>query len=223
MPAASDQAGLRCVVLCSHLVELVSISETTGPPRCDVLQGPVLLLNRYYVPVCTTTVRRGIVLLYAGNAQVLDAEGATYDFARWRQLPVVNGDPGIPTVDSTLRVPRVLQLLGFDRMPKTRIRLSRRNLLLRDDHQCQYCGVRPGVRHLNVDHVRPRSRGGPHSWDNLVISCRNCNLRKGQRTPEEAGMKLVRKPQRPRWSPTAHILMSHQRPLDEWQPFLLAG
>ncbi len=183
----------------------------------------MLLLNRYYVPVCTTTVRRGIVLLYAGNAQVLDADGTTYDFTHWRQLPIVNGDPGIPTVNSALRVPRVLQLVRFDRMPRTRIRLSRRNLLLRDDQQCQYCGARPGVRHLNVDHVWPRSRGGPHSWDNLVISCRSCNLKKGQRTPEEAGMKLVRRPQRPRWSPTAQILMCHQRPLTEWQPFLLAG
>ena len=207
----------------SRHVETRSNSETNSPWQRDVLQGPVLLINRYFLPVCITTVRRGIVLLYTGNALVLDTEGASYDFACWRQLPVINGDPGIPTVDSTLRVPRVLQLLGFDRMPRTRIRLSRRNLLLRDDHQCQYCGVRPGVRHLNVDHVRPRSRGGPHSWENLVISCRTCNLRKGQRTPEEAGMKLVRRPQRPRWSPTVHILMSHQRPLVEWQPFLLAG
>ena len=204
-------------------MELSSNPGTTGPDECDVLQRPVLLINRYYVPVCITTVRRGIVLLYTGNAQVLDADGATYDFSRWRQLPVVNGDRGIPTVDSTLRVPRVLQLLRFDRMPQTRIRLSRRNLLLRDQHQCQYCGARPGVRHLNVDHVRPRSRGGAHSWENLVISCRSCNLKKGQRTPEEAGMKLVRRPQRPRWSPTAHILMSHQQLLVEWQPFLLAG
>ena len=113
--------------------------------------------------------------------------------------------------------------MRYDRAPRVVVRLTRRNLMLRDQHQCQYCGKRPGPRELNVDHVVPRSRGGRDSWENLVVSCRLCNLKKGRRTPSEAGMALLRAPQRPRWSPTAHLLMAVREAYTEWQPFLKAG
>jgi 5-methylcytosine-specific restriction endonuclease McrA len=189
----------------------------------DVLERPVLLLNRYYAPVSVASVRRAIVLLYAGSAQALDESGDAYDFGAWRHLSVRPTDDGLPIVGGVLRVPRVLHLLRYDRTPHVAIRLTRRNLLLRDGQQCQYCGSRPGMQQLDVDHVWPRSRGGTDSWENLVISCRACNLQKGQRTPEEAGMKLVRRPRRPRWSTAAHIRLLLERPFSEWQPFLKAG
>jgi 5-methylcytosine-specific restriction endonuclease McrA len=191
--------------------------------RGDVLLRPVLLLNRLYVPICTVTVRRAMVLLYSGAAQALDEEGQMHDFWRWSLLPVRHGDDRLPLVASALRVPRVLHLLHYDRLPQVAVRLTRQNLLRRDQEQCQYCGCRPGPRNLNLDHVRPRSRGGTDSWENLVISCRACNLKKGHRTPDEAGMALIRRPQRPGWSTTALILMGLGRPFSEWEPFLKAG
>jgi hypothetical protein len=190
----------------------------------DVLTVPVLVLNRLYQPVQLTTARRAFVLLYAGAAQALDDLGEAYDFDRWRGLPVRDElDDGITIIGGSLRVPRVLHLSRYDRRPRVSVRLTRRNLMYRDAHQCQYCESRPPQRDLNIDHVVPRSRGGPDSWENLVVSCRNCNLRKGWRTPEEANMRLVRRPMRPRWSTTAQILLGSQTRFPEWEPFLKAS
>ncbi len=199
--------------------------ETLNGPRetRDVLGLPVLLLNRHYTPVSVTTARRAMVLLYGGAAQALDDRGETHDFWTWLRLPVRRDDDEITIVGGALRVPRVLHLLRYDRAPRFTVRLTRKNLMLRDSHQCQYCGKRPSLRELNVDHVLPRSRGGGDSWENLVVSCRICNLKKGRRTPEEAGMRLLRTPQKPRWSTTAHILLATREPFHEWQPFLLTG
>ncbi len=186
----------------------------------DVLSVPVLVLNRHFAPVSVIPARRAMSLLYTGCAQAIDDQGEVFDFGRWSRLPVRDEDDGLPVVTGSLRVPRVLHLVRYDRMPKNIVRLTRRNLLLRDQFECQYCQRRPGVRELNVDHVLPRSRGGLDTWENLVISCRDCNLRKGRRTPEEASMRLLRRPQRPRWSMGAHILLAARDPFREWRPFL---
>jgi 5-methylcytosine-specific restriction endonuclease McrA len=189
----------------------------------DVLSVPVLLLNRFYSPVSVTTARRAVVLLYAGAAHAIDDSGDTHDFDAWLELPVRDRDDGIPMVGRSFRVPRVLHLLRYERTPRVTVRLTRRNLMLRDSHQCQYCGKRPPLRDLNVDHVVPRSRGGNDSWENLVVSCRICNLKKGRRTPDEAGMHLLQPPRQPRWTTAAHILLSLREPYQEWHPFLAVG
>jgi hypothetical protein len=183
----------------------------------------VLLLNRHFAPVSVATARRAFVLLYGDAAHAVDDNGETYDFKRWVQVPIRNLDDGIPIVGGCVRVPRVLHLLRYDRAPRVAVRLTRRNLMLRDQHQCQYCGKRPSIRDLNVDHVIPRSRGGADSWENLVVSCRTCNLRKGRRTPTEAGMALLSVPHRPRWSTATQIRLVTREPFAEWQPFLQTG
>jgi 5-methylcytosine-specific restriction endonuclease McrA len=181
----------------------------------DGLSFPVLLLNRYLSPVTVASARRALVLLYAGSARALDRSGDAYDFGAWRELPVGHSDDGIKIVGGLLRLPRVLHLLRYDRFPSHAVRLTRRNLLLRDDYQCQYCKCRPGIRELNIDHVLPRSRGGSDSWDNLVVSCRSCNLKKGRRLPHEAKMSLLKRPSEPRWSTTRHIQLLIKSPYDE--------
>lgn len=203
----------------------MGIRDSTIRPgsQRDVLCLPVLLLNRFFAPVGLITVRRAMVLHYCDAAHALDEDGEPYDFATWRLVPVREEDDAVPIVGGALRAPRVMHLLRYDRSPRVVIRLTRRNLMLRDRYQCQYCGRQPGVRELNIDHVIPRSRGGTDSWENLVISCRTCNLAKGRRTPAEAGMHLLDKPRKPRWSTTTHILMSMREPYEEWEPFLKAG
>jgi 5-methylcytosine-specific restriction endonuclease McrA len=188
--------------------------------RANLLNVPVLLLNRHYSPVSVTTARRAMILLFGGAALAVDERGDSHDFPAWRRLPVRDSDDGIPVVGGALRVPRVLHLLRYDRAPRFGVRLTRRNLLLRDGYRCQYCGEEPGLRELNVDHVLPRSRGGGDSWENLVISCRRCNLSKGKQTPAEAGMRLLRTPVKPGWSTAAHIALATRTPFVEWQPFL---
>jgi 5-methylcytosine-specific restriction endonuclease McrA len=189
----------------------------------DVLSMPVLALNRYFQPVQVTTVKRGIVLLYGGAAQAIDEEGEAYDFDTWRGLPLRADDDALPIVGGSLRVPRVVHLHRYDRTPRVTVRLTRRNLMFRDAHQCQYCGKRPTLRELNIDHVVPRSRGGNDSWENLVTACRVCNLRKGWKTPEEANMRLARSPFRPKWTTTAQILLGAGWRFKEWEAFLKAS
>lgn len=192
-------------------------------PR-EPLELPVLVVNRLFQPVQVTSARRAFLLLYGGAATAIDDEGEMHDFSRWRTLPVrPPDDDELPIIGGALRVPRVLHLRRYDRMRRQPIRLSRKNVMLRDGHRCQYCANELPVRELNIDHVLPRSRGGPDTWDNLVTACRLCNLKKGRRTPEEAGMVLMAPPAAPRWSRAAQILLGSTSAFKEWAPFLKAG
>jgi len=190
----------------------------------DPLHLPVLVLNRYYQPVRITTARRAFRLLYTGNASALDDHGERYDFGCWRVLPVRNGiDDAVPIVSGALRVPRIVHLNRYARVRRPAVRLTRQNLMLRDGHQCQYCGSRATLRNLDLDHVLPRSRGGEDSWQNLVTACQPCNRRKGRRTPQEASMPLIRRPAMPRWSLAVQLLVCASTAYKEWEPFLKAG
>lgn len=186
----------------------------------DALTAPVLVLNRSYQPVQVTTARRAFVLLYGGAALAYE-DGDLYDFARWADRSPGEAELSIPTLRGALRIPRVLHLSRYEKTPRSLVRLSRRNVMLRDEHRCQYCGKTPGIRDLNLDHVFPRSRGGPDSWENLVTACRSCNLVKGNRTPDEAGLTLLRAPRSPRWTLAARLRMA-SFVLPEWEPFLAA-
>ena len=184
----------------------------------DVLALPVLVLNRFYEPVQVTSAKRAFVLLYGGTAMALE-DGELYDFDAWLRRPTEQ-HPAVPVVSGAIKVPRVVHLGRYDKRPRNVVRLSRRNVMLRDAHQCQYCGKRPPVRDLNIDHVVPRSRGGGDSWANLVTSCKACNLKKGARSPDDAGMRLLRAPVRPRWSCVARIMLGHGSADPSWAPFL---
>lgn len=193
------------------------------PRRADALDLPVLVVNRFFQPVQIATARRAFLLLYGGSALAIDEAGELYDFPSWRTLPLRAHDDAVPIVGGSLRVPRVIHLRRYERVRRPVVRLTRKNLMLRDAHQCQYCGRRPSLRELNIDHVVPRSRGGQDSWENLVTACRVCNLRKGWRTPDEASMRLLRQPAPPRWTMTTQILLGLSNPFEEWEPFLKTG
>jgi 5-methylcytosine-specific restriction endonuclease McrA len=169
--------------------------------------------------VRVTPARRALLLLFGGSAHALDDKFEAHDFSAWRCTKIRHGDETIGTTTGPLRVPRVLLLHRYGRVPSTTLRLSRRNVYLRDNHTCQYCGRRPTLKELNLDHVLPRSQGGRASWENLVSSCRRCNFRKGGHTPEGAGMRLLQEPKRPNWS-LAVALSAAPRHFVEWEPFL---
>jgi 5-methylcytosine-specific restriction endonuclease McrA len=116
-------------------------------------------------------------------------------------------------------VPRVLRLLHYDRVPRQRVRLNRRNIFARDSNLCQYCGKRFATSELSLDHIVPTCRGGETTWENLVCACVRCNVRKGGRTPQEAGMKLVKKPARPKRSPLLTIKLGNPK-YASWKTFL---
>ncbi len=200
------------------------VPASGGKRRLDPLSLPVLVVNRGFQPIRITTARRALTLLYSGTAQALDGDGELHDFDGWRQLPVRAGqDDPLPIVGGQLRVPRILRLRRYARCWRATVRLSRRNVMLRDGYQCQYCARPFALRELDIDHVVPRSRGGEASWTNLVTACQSCNRRKGRRTPTEAGMPLLRHPIAPRWSHSAQLLAGAPGRYSEWEPFLQAG
>ncbi len=184
-----------------------------------ILNTKVLVLNRSFLPVHITSVRRAFSLLYQGLAHAVDQEYRTFDFESWSQLSASVHDERIGLVGRAIRVPRVILLLAYDRVPKRRVRFSRFNIYTRDRNTCQYCGQTFPRSELNLDHVVPRSRGGRSTWENVVCSCHECNRKKGGRTPEEAGMKLLRSPRRPEWTPFMLENFSLRR-YKEWAPFL---
>lgn len=182
------------------------------------LDARVLVLNRSFQPVAVTRVARAFGLLYSGTARVLDEQFRTFDFESWAELAAEHGDDVIRTPRLVIKVPRVLVLQAYDRLPRSRVRFSRQNVYLRDRFTCQYCGKRFPRHRLNLDHVVPRSQGGRTTWENVVCSCVRCNLIKGGRTPEQAGMRLLREPRRPSWTSLTPLL--GKIPYQEWMPFL---
>lgn len=183
------------------------------------LDAPTLVLNRSFQPVRITTAKHAFTLLYLGRARALDGSFEPMDFEQWASVRPGPDEDAIGTTRGPIRVPRVLVLSGYNRVPSAPLRLSRRNVFLRDGFTCQYCGGRPPVRDLNLDHVMPRSRGGRSTWDNLVTSCRTCNVKKGFATPEECGMIPRARPHRPNWSMALRMAAPSTR-YAEWEPFL---
>lgn len=184
-----------------------------------MLDTSVLVLNRVYQPIHVTSVRRAVSLLYQGVARALDEQFRLMDFDSWAAIAVAVSQEAIHTPTRAIRVPRVVVLVAHAHLPRHRVRFSRLNVYARDESTCQYCGRRLPRSELNLDHVVPRSRGGSTSWENVVCSCVSCNLRKGGRTPEEAGVRLLRAPTRPQW--TSVFRAAARRALyRQWMPFL---
>ncbi len=184
-----------------------------------VINSKVLVLNRNYLPVHVTSVRRAFSLLYQGIAKAVDNQYRTFDFESWSDLSVAVREESVGIVGGAVRVPRVILLMTYDRVPRRQIRFNRFNVYARDRNTCQYCRSRLSRPSLTLDHVVPRSQGGRSTWENIVCCCQPCNRRKGGRTPRQAGMKLMQPARRPDWTPfllDALSLRGHR----EWLPFL---
>ncbi|MCL1925670.1 MAG: HNH endonuclease [Syntrophorhabdaceae bacterium] len=184
-----------------------------------MLNSSVLVLNRAFFPVHITSVRRAFCLLYAGLAKAINEQYELFDYPSWSVLSASEGDGRVGLVGRSIRIPRVLVLVAYDRVPRRAIRFSRRNVFIRDGNTCQYCGRAFPSSELNLDHVIPRSRGGKTSWENIVCSCLPCNKTKGGNPPEQAGMRLISRPAAPRWSPEYAFSFRGQIH-KEWMPFL---
>lgn len=160
----------------------------------------VLVLNFTYEALNVTTFQRAVKLIFAGKAEMLHG--------RERIL-------ASPTYE--MRMPSIIRMLYYIRRPMQKVALTKKNVLIRDDHMCQYCGAR-GDRMMTVDHVIPKSRGGESTWENLVCACMRCNNRKNNRMPREANMSLQRKPRQPKYIPWIQIRRNTLP--DEWGKFL---
>jgi 5-methylcytosine-specific restriction endonuclease McrA len=183
-----------------------------------VLHRPTLVLNRNWQPVNVTTVARALVLVWNESARVVDTDSfQLYDWSDWARLQPRDGELFIQAVTMRLKVPEVVALSGYDRLPTASVSFSRRNIFKRDHYACQYCGMQPGTDELTIDHVNPRSRGGASTWENCVLACVSCNKKKADRTPDEAHMRLKHKPVRPDWRP---LYAAHDVRIASWGKFL---
>jgi 5-methylcytosine-specific restriction endonuclease McrA len=183
-----------------------------------ILERPTLILNRNWQPVGVASVARALVKVWNDHAVIVDpADYQTYAWEDWASLTPNTGDPVIRTQKLSLRVPEVVVMTRYDKVPTYVVTFSRRNLFKRDDYQCQYCACHPGSEELTIDHVVPRAQGGNSSWENCVLACVACNSKKADRTPEQAAMPLRNKPRRPTWRP---MFAARGVRIDSWSKFI---
>jgi len=176
--------------------------ETTQQNHKCHLSQPTLILNSAWQPITIASVRSSICKVTSGLARFLEPDSyMLHDFTSWMTLEA-EGDNYISMVrDKRIRVPEIVVLASYDRFPMKKVKLTRRNLLIRDGFRCQYTGKRVSGSDATIDHVIPQSRKGGNTWDNLVIASLRANAKKANKTPEEAGMKLLKRPTEPKWSP----------------------
>jgi 5-methylcytosine-specific restriction endonuclease McrA len=158
-----------------------------------------LVLNLNYVPINVCTVRRAIILLGKGKAELLE-----------------NHRGGLHTVSAVIEAPSIIRLVYLVKRPFLPRKLSKKEVFLRDRFTCQYCGKKG--QELTLDHVIPRRQNGSHTWNNVVAACAKCNLRKAGRTPVEASMKLVKEPRVP--DPNPYLILQNRSILEEWRPYI---
>lgn len=161
---------------------------------------PVLILNVNFEPLHVCTTKRALGLVMSGKAEI-----------------ILNGRGVIRSSTAVHEIPSVIRLSHLIKRPRPRVSLSKREVLRRDEFTCQYCGRR--MRYLTIDHVIPRHRGGPHTWQNLVAACASCNRQKGGRSPQEAGMNLRRQPFEPSAS-ARYRFGAHLKKNRDWQQFI---
>lgn len=160
----------------------------------------VLQLNSWYEPMSIITPRRALVLVTKGVASV--------------ELPTsIRIYPGV-------YLPSVIRLKEYKKIPRRMQQVSKKNILVRDSHRCMYCGEKGTGAELELEHIIPKSRGGKNTWENLVASCRKCNQRKGDKTPEEAGMTLIRRPLPATIHTSTYVLRQLGAEVNEWKKYL---
>ena len=189
-----------------------------------MIDGQVLVLNKSWVAVNVASVRRALTLLYQGAARAVHpTDYSLYDFDDWCELSAMREDGRyLHTATLAIRVPEVVLLSSFNGFFRQEVRFSRRNIFERDKNQCQYCGKTFAKPDLTLDHVIPRSKGGRDAWENLVLACMKCNVRKANRTPHQANMPLLKRPVKPQWLPR----LGRRLPASEmssWQRFVDAA
>lgn len=186
------------------------------------LDRTVLVLNRRWDPIQTTSVKDAIGLVAKGSATVIDpATFERHDLLSWGEVSKAMksvGDNLIRSQYLAIVPPEVVVLTAYEGRGERSVVFSRKNIFKRDRYTCQYCGKQPGPEELTIDHVMPRSRGGTSTWENCLLACVACNKRKADKTPAEAGMPMRKDPKKPSWKTLAQVHPKARR--ESWEQFL---
>ncbi len=218
----------------AHFFQIVILATLTGCEHTRLilqymeaaLDQPVLVLNRLWQAVNVIGAKRAFALLSRGHAHVVhhhEDDFRMFSMMDWIDFSITNPPSAhlemVHTPTRTIRLPRVILLTFFDKLPCKELKLTRNNVFERDRNTCQYCSKTMQREHLNLDHVIPRDHGGKTTWENIVCSCIKCNTRKANRLPHEANMRLIRKPSRPKWRPVISLVLGKQN-REIWKDFL---
>ena len=195
------------------------------------LESSVLVLNKFFAAVHVVNAKRAFAMLCKESAEVVsidDGQYNLYDFSSWVDVSTFKAECELPdddryesikTFSLEVRVPKIIRLVVYDKLPKATIKFNRKNIFARDKNRCQYCGKKVPTSELSLDHVIPRTQGGTSHWKNIVCACTNCNKHKGGRRPEEAGMKLICKPVKPNHCPLIQLKLGSNK-YNSWKQFL---
>lgn len=188
---------------------------------------PVLVLNKNWTAVGTVPLQRAIIMLFSEyksgepKARIIEHPSfQTFTWADWSRLRPSATDEAIKAANISFRIPEIILLSRYEKLPQPKVHFSRRTLYKRDGNQCQYCGCKPGTEELTIDHVLPKSKGGLTTWDNCVLACVACNAKKADRTPDQAKMKLLTVPKKPKIN---LFKCDFTRPIKSWEAFLGAA
>ena len=184
-----------------------------------MLNSPVLVLNKFFFPVDTTSVKRAFLMLYLGAAKAVDMNYETFDFESWSEISSLKKSETIRPVSKTIKIPRVIIVLRYDKVHSKEVKFNRYNIFKRDRSVCQYCKNSFPKNELSIDHVVPKSLGGKTTWENVVCCCLTCNRRKGSNFLSETAMSLSTKPIKPSWELLSNIYLRTVK-FEEWKPFL---
>ncbi len=184
----------------------------------NVLETPVLVLNKSWYPLAVSHAADALTKMYQGKACSVDVNTfAIYRFGEWVERGVTEGCLSIQTPNYPIEVPEIIVLAEYNDIPQRHMNYSKYSIFKRDKYTCQYCGAQPGREHVTVDHVTPKSRGGKTTWENCVTSCEPCNANKASYTLDESSMKLRSKPVKPE---PAKLLRAKIAERKQWRKFI---
>ena len=165
----------------------------------SVMNKPVMVLNKNWMPIRIVPTYRAITLVFAGKASAINVKDwSVYNWEKWAAKGLSEKPYGIISTSSCdVEIPEIIVLSVYDKVYKKDVKLTKRNIYIRDGYKCQYSGRRLKESEADIDHVTPRSKGGINSWDNMVVCTKEINRMKADRTPEQAGLKLIKKPTKP--------------------------
>jgi 5-methylcytosine-specific restriction endonuclease McrA len=182
----------------------------------------VLILNKNWIPINTTTARHSFSLMYSENAKGIMVEEdkiVPLEWHEWVGLKVNENDRKVKTVKGFVKIPTVIVLNHYDKIPRQIVKFTQKNLWERDNFTCQYTGKKITKLTGNIDHVIPKSQGGKTTWENCVLAHKEINARKADKTPEQAGLKLIKKPSAPRFMPVSFYIRNKDE-IEDWNLFL---
>ena len=184
-----------------------------------VMNEKVMVLNKVWYPIRIVSLKRALKLIFAEKAFIVDIDFSTYSWEKWENISVNEDEIYIQTTRSKVKIPLVIVLKNYDKVCKRPLRLTKKNIFLRDGNTCQYSGKKVNMKDADIDHIIPKSRGGENNWNNMVVCCKEINRKKGNKTPEECGLKLIKTPTTPTQS--RFLFLSGRKIPDFWKNFLV--